>query len=131
MFDVVSWVKDGGWVLPATLKRLEEVLPAEFVHRKIAVDDHSVDDTVRVLKDFGWEVYSNPKTGISSGANYALSKVDCRSIPVEHAILENGRVTLYYPYKDNASLECLFFGITNLVSGILAIIVWLGLRYRK
>lgn len=52
-------------------------LPSEFVHRKIAVDDHSSDDTVKILKDFGWDVYPNPNSGISSGANYALSKVDC------------------------------------------------------
>lgn len=52
-FDVVSWVKDGAWVLPTTLKKLEEALPSEFVHRKIAVDDHSNDDTVKILKDFG------------------------------------------------------------------------------
>ena len=76
-FDIISWVKDGDWVLPKTLKNLEETLPSEFVHRKIAVDDHSSDDTVKVLKDFGWEVYSNPDSGISSGANYALTKVDC------------------------------------------------------
>lgn len=76
-FDIVTWVKDGEWYLPITLKRLEDVLPSEFVHRKIAVDDHSTDDTVEILKEFGWEVYDNLKTGISSGANYALSKVDC------------------------------------------------------
>jgi len=76
-FDVVSWVKDGAWVLPATLLNLETVLPSEFVHRKIAVDDHSRDDSVKILKDFGWDVYRNPNSGISSGANYVLSKVDC------------------------------------------------------
>jgi len=76
-FDVVTWVKDGAWVLPTTLKNLEEVLPSEAVHRKIAVDDHSSDETAEILQDFGWEVYTNPRTGISAGANYALSKVDC------------------------------------------------------
>jgi len=76
-FDVISWVKDGAWALPRTLKRLESVLPSECVHRKIMVDDHSQDETVSIGKDFNWEVYDNPKTGIFSGANYALSKVDC------------------------------------------------------
>ena len=76
-FDVISWVKDGAWVLPRTLKRLERVLPSECVHRKIMVDDHSSDETREIGKDFNWEVYSNPESGISSGANYALSKVDC------------------------------------------------------
>lgn len=76
-FDIISWVKDGAWVLPKTLKNLEKVLPSECVHRKIAIDDCSSDDTVKILKDFGWEVYQNPSTGISSGANCGLSKVDC------------------------------------------------------
>ncbi|PVX24561.1 MAG: hypothetical protein CW716_09830 [Candidatus Bathyarchaeum sp.] len=75
-FDIISWVKDGAWVLPATLLNLESVLPSEFVHRKIAVDDGSSDDTVKILKDFGWDVYRNPSSGISSGANYGLSKVE-------------------------------------------------------
>lgn len=75
--DVVGWFKDGAWCLPGTLKRLDEVLPSECVHRRIAVDDSSRDGTVEILKDFGWEVYHNPSSGISSGANYALSKVDC------------------------------------------------------
>lgn len=76
-FDIISWVKDGAGVLPRTLKRLERVLPSECVHRKIMVDDHSQDETVSIGKDFNWKVYDNPKTGIFSGANYALSKVDC------------------------------------------------------
>ena len=64
-------------VLPRTLKRLERVLPSECVHRKIMVDDDSSDETRNVGKDFNWEVYMNPHSGISSGANFALSKVDC------------------------------------------------------
>lgn len=76
-FDIVSWVKDGEWCLPCTLKRLEDVLPSEFVHRKIMVDDHSVDGTKKIGEFYGWEVYDNPSHGISAGANFALSKVDC------------------------------------------------------
>lgn len=77
-FDVVTWVKDGEWCLPYTLKRLEDVLPSHFVHRKIMVDDHSVDGTKEVGEFFGWEVYDNPSGGISAGANFALGKVDCQ-----------------------------------------------------
>ena len=77
LLDVITWVKNGANCLPLTLKRLEEVIPNEQIHRKIAVDDHSVDNTGKILKDFNWEVYPNPETGISCGANYALSKVDC------------------------------------------------------
>lgn len=49
--------------------------PEEIISQKIAVDDRSSDDTVAILKDFGWKVYPNPQKGISCGANYALSKV--------------------------------------------------------
>lgn len=76
-FDIVSWVKNGEWCLPYTLKRLDDVIPDDFVHRKIMVDDHSVDDTKKIGELYGWEVYSNPRSGISSAANFALSKVDC------------------------------------------------------
>lgn len=37
-FDVISWVKDGGWMLPKTLKNLHEVPPREFVQRKLAIE---------------------------------------------------------------------------------------------
>lgn len=75
--DIVTWTKNGAKYLRAVLKRLEEVIPSEEVHRKILVDDRSVDDTREIAKEFGWEIYFNPSTGISAGANYALSKVDC------------------------------------------------------
>ncbi|MCW4016833.1 MAG: glycosyltransferase [Candidatus Bathyarchaeota archaeon] len=76
-FDIVMWAKDGAWVLPTTLRRLEQVLPNKLVHRKIMVDDRSTDETREIAKSFGWEVYTNPESGISSGANFALSMVDC------------------------------------------------------
>ena len=61
--------------MPTTLKNLEEILPSEFVPRKIMIDDGSTDETRAIAKDFNWEVYSNPESGISSGANYALNHV--------------------------------------------------------
>ena len=78
MFDIVTWVKNGGWCLPRTLSQLEKVLPHNAIHRKIAIDDASTDDTVKILKSFGWEVHKNPDAGISAGANYALNLVDCQ-----------------------------------------------------
>ena len=77
MFDIVTWVKNGGWCLPKTLLQLEKALPSNFIHRKIAVDDASTDDSVKILKSFEWEVYKNRGKGISAGANYALHLVDC------------------------------------------------------
>ena len=76
-FDIITWVKEEEGVLPTTLKRLEKVLPNEKVHHKIMIDDHSKDETKAIGKEFNREVYSNPSSGISSAANYALNKVDC------------------------------------------------------
>jgi len=75
--DLCMWTKNGERFLPRVLKRIEEVVPAEVVHKKILVDDHSVDRTVEIAREFNWEVYENPSTGIPAGANEALRHVDC------------------------------------------------------
>jgi hypothetical protein len=43
------------------------------------VDDHSLDETPLIAKDFGWQVFFNEGGGISNGANTALKHVtsDC------------------------------------------------------
>lgn len=76
-FDMVMWAMNGERFLPSVLGRVETAIPEEHVHRKILVDDHSADSTVKIARDFNWEVYPNPSTGISSGANEALRHVDC------------------------------------------------------
>jgi glycosyltransferase involved in cell wall biosynthesis len=73
--DLVMWAKDGEKYLPRVLKRIDEVIPSENTSRKIFVDDHSADQTVKIAKDFNWQVYQNPAHGISSGANEALRHV--------------------------------------------------------
>lgn len=86
--DLVMWAKNGESVLSQTLKRVDEVIPAENVHKKILVDDHSTDKTVLIAKDFGWSVYPNPTSGIPSGANEALRHVDCEFfVSVEQDVL--------------------------------------------
>lgn len=75
--DLVMWAKNGEAFLPTVLKRIDEVIPQESIHKKILVDDHSIDKTVSIAKDFNWTVYDNPATGIPSGANEALRHVDC------------------------------------------------------
>lgn len=40
------------------------------------IDDHSLDPTVEIAKEFDWRVYENPSTGISAGANKALKLVE-------------------------------------------------------
>jgi len=74
--DLVMWTKNGEKCLPSVLQRIQQVIPNELIHHKILVDDHSTDDTVKIGKGFNWQVYFNPSTGISAGANYALGKVD-------------------------------------------------------
>jgi len=73
--DLVMWAKDGERYLPQVLKRIDEVIPSENVDQKILVDDHSVDRTVEIAKDFNWKIFENPETGVASGANEALRHV--------------------------------------------------------
>jgi glycosyltransferase involved in cell wall biosynthesis len=74
-FDLVMWAKNGEEFLSEVLKRIDTVIPYECVSQKILVDDHSVDRTVKIARDFNWTVYENPSTGISAGANEALRHV--------------------------------------------------------
>ena len=69
--DLVMWAKNGERFLPRVLKRIEELIPHEEINQKILVDDHSTDNTVKIAKQFNWSVYTNPSTGIPSGAKEA------------------------------------------------------------
>jgi len=46
--DLVMWAKDGSKTLSIVFKRIEEVIPSENVNQKIFVDDHSVDNSVKI-----------------------------------------------------------------------------------
>lgn len=75
--DFVMWTYNGAKKLEKTLPRFEKVIPSEVIRKKIASDDHSTDDTVEILKQYGWEVYLNPgKKGIGYNANNAISKTE-------------------------------------------------------
>lgn len=74
--DLVMWTKNGDKFLPKVFKRIDEVIPRKVINKKILVDDHSTDKTVEIAKNFNWNVYSNPSTGIASGANEALRHVE-------------------------------------------------------
>lgn len=73
--DLVMWTMNGEKYLHRVLKRIEEVIPSENINQKILVDDHSADNTVKIAKEFNWDVYTNPRGGIPSGANEALKHV--------------------------------------------------------
>lgn len=74
--DLVMWAKNGGACLTEVLSQIDKVIPHEDICHKILVDDHSTDRTVKIAQDFNWDVYTNPKGGIPSGANEALRHVD-------------------------------------------------------
>jgi len=69
------WTKNGAQTLPKVLKRINEVIPEAFVHKKILVDDESTDETRQIGTSFGWTVIPNEGHGISDGANTALKAV--------------------------------------------------------
>ena len=77
MIDLVMWTKDAGDYFPLVLKRINDVIPSNCVHRKILVDDDSSDLTTFIASVFGWEIHNNHHGGISHGANQALKLVDC------------------------------------------------------
>lgn len=74
--DLAMWTKNGAKTLPLGLKRISEVIPDEFVNKRVIVDDRSTDDTRELAKSFGWNVVFNEGKGISDGANTALKHVD-------------------------------------------------------
>lgn len=73
--DLAMWAKNGAKFLPAVLKRIDEVIPKENMGRKIFIDDHSTDESVKIARGFNWDVFPNTKGGIGNGANQALSMV--------------------------------------------------------
>ena len=73
--DLVMWTKNGAKTLPAVLKRINEVIPEEFINKRIIVDDASNDGTPHIASSFGWLVIPNKGHGISDGANTALEQV--------------------------------------------------------
>jgi GT2 family glycosyltransferase len=74
--DLVMWTKNGSDTLPLVLRRIDEVIPSELVHRRTVVDDQSIDDTRCIAESFNWKVIPNEGTGISDGANTALRHVE-------------------------------------------------------
>jgi glycosyltransferase involved in cell wall biosynthesis len=73
--DLVMWTKNGSKTLHLVLKRIYDVVPEEFVNKRIIVDDHSTDNTREIAESFGWQVIFNEGSGISDGANTALKYV--------------------------------------------------------
>ena len=73
--DLVMWTKNGSATLPLVLKRINEVIPNDFVSNRIIVDDRSTDNSREIADSCGWQVIFNEGSGISDGANTALKHV--------------------------------------------------------
>ena len=74
--DLVMWTYNGAQTLPAVLKRIDEVIPADSVGKRVISDDHSTDATRQIAEAHGWTVVLNPGKGISDNANNALRNVE-------------------------------------------------------
>ena len=86
--DLAMWTKNSERTLDAVLTRIEQVIPEQSVNHKFIIDDKSVDRTVEIAKQHGWDVYPNPDWGITSGANEALRRVETdRWVSFEHDLL--------------------------------------------
>jgi glycosyltransferase involved in cell wall biosynthesis len=73
--DLVMWTKNGAETLPSVLKRIKDVIPTEFVNKKVIADDQSTDETRKIAESCGWVVVPNQGKGISDNANTALKMV--------------------------------------------------------
>jgi glycosyltransferase involved in cell wall biosynthesis len=86
--DLCTWTKNGAKTLIPVLKRIDDAIPAEEVGEKIAVDDSSVDSTVKILKEFNWQVYPNRSGFINGGTTEALRHVRSKFfVSVEQDVL--------------------------------------------
>jgi len=74
--DLVMWTKNGAATLPQVFRRIDEVIPKQFVNQKIIADDHSTDNTREIAASYGWTVVFNEGTGISDGANTMLKRIE-------------------------------------------------------
>jgi glycosyltransferase involved in cell wall biosynthesis len=102
------WAKNGEALLPTVLQRIDQVIPAENVCHKILVDDHSIDRTADIARDFNWDVYTNPTGGIPSGANEALRHVDREFfVSIEQDIILSQKWWETIPkHMDNPLIAC-------------------------
>ena len=74
-YDIAMWAKNGESVLPKVLARIDAVIPHENIGQKIFVDDSSLDRTIKIAKDFNWDIYQNRLGWINGGTQEALRHV--------------------------------------------------------
>jgi hypothetical protein len=74
--DVVLWVRNPGGLLEWVLRRIEQVIPKEYINQKIVVIDRCYDSTSWWCYKLGWKKVECNGWGISDAANSALSLVE-------------------------------------------------------
>ncbi len=73
--DLIMWTYNSEKNLPAVLRRIQEVIPKEYINRKIITDDNSKDKTREIAQKFGWEVHMNSGKGVNDNTKTAVSLV--------------------------------------------------------
>ncbi len=73
--DLIMWTYNSAKLLPTVLARINEVIPTEYVNKKIISDDHSADQTAKIARELGWEVHLNRGKGLQANKQNALSLV--------------------------------------------------------
>jgi glycosyltransferase involved in cell wall biosynthesis len=73
--DLIMWTYNSAKLLPTVLRRINEVIPADVVNKKIVSDDHSTDQTAKIARELGWEVHVNRGKGLQANKQNALSLV--------------------------------------------------------
>jgi len=88
MVDLAMWTKNSERTLDLVLTRIEQVIPEQYINHKFVIDDKSVDRTVEIAKEHGWDAYPNPNWGVTAAANEALRRVETDYwVSFEHDLL--------------------------------------------
>jgi glycosyltransferase involved in cell wall biosynthesis len=69
------WTYNSEKNLPNVLQRIAEVIPPQYINRKIITDDNSTDRTREIAKNYDWEVHLNKGKGVNDNTKTALSLV--------------------------------------------------------
>ena len=88
--DIVIWTLNSEKSLEKVLIGAVKAIGEKNINNKILVDGGSKDNTIKIGKKLGWEIYISSKKGISYQANVALSHVKTEFfISLEHDLLLN------------------------------------------
>jgi glycosyltransferase involved in cell wall biosynthesis len=127
------WTYNGAATLPAVLKRITQIIPAEFVNNRIISDDHSTDETRNIAKANGWTVLLNEGKGISDNANNALKKVETEyfvSFEQDLVLARDWWKRVPMAFKDPKVAVCSGMRFANKPRGIRRLQQYVAKKYR-